>query len=326
MFCFLYQTQGVSSGLSRFGIENKDAFVPYCGVQYLWLAFVCCSIRSQSPSLLLHPCPSPTTTHHVHGAVVRDVQVHGNIKPDNVLLTPEGRCKLTDFGLTTCAEDPSPLPSMLITAFGTHGGGRRPTLLDNLGATTVYTAPEVTSEVTPQADVWSLGILLLEILTGEVPHRDPMQHFARSAMACRALSQAASAKNLAAMRAGLRGNTDTVTTPGSTSGFGGLYHEPYGIPIPDNIPVPLQKFLNQACIPSPISCPPPSLASPLPFRWGAPPPPLQGALSLFPFPQLLPPPTAFVTDGNHRASLTRARLAVLFLPQSTVRWEEEVGE
>lgn len=30
---------------------------------------------------------------HSHGVV------HGNIKPDNVLLTPEGRCKLSDFGL-----------------------------------------------------------------------------------------------------------------------------------------------------------------------------------------------------------------------------------
>ena len=37
-------------GLTGFGIENKDAFMPDCGVHYLWFAFVCSLIRS-------HPHP-----------------------------------------------------------------------------------------------------------------------------------------------------------------------------------------------------------------------------------------------------------------------------
>ena len=41
MFCFLFQTQCVSCGSTGFGIENEDALLPYCGVHYLWFAFVC---------------------------------------------------------------------------------------------------------------------------------------------------------------------------------------------------------------------------------------------------------------------------------------------
>ena len=49
MFCFLFQTQCVSGGLTRFGIGNKDALMPDCGVHYLWFAFVCFLIRSHPP-------------------------------------------------------------------------------------------------------------------------------------------------------------------------------------------------------------------------------------------------------------------------------------
>ena len=45
-----------SPGLARFGIRNKDALMPDCGVHYLWFAFVCFLIRSHPPS----PPPPPT--------------------------------------------------------------------------------------------------------------------------------------------------------------------------------------------------------------------------------------------------------------------------
>ncbi len=80
--------------------------------------------------------------------------VHGDIKPENVLLADRGDVKVTDFGLARAIED----------------GDHRASLL--LG-TAAYLAPEQASDRTPdpRSDLYSTGILLFEMLTGHVPFR-----------------------------------------------------------------------------------------------------------------------------------------------------------
>ncbi len=80
--------------------------------------------------------------------------VHGDIKPENVLIADRGDIKVTDFGLARAIE----------------AGDHRASLL--LG-TAAYLAPEQTSDRTPdpRSDLYSCGILAFEMLTGHVPFR-----------------------------------------------------------------------------------------------------------------------------------------------------------
>ncbi len=83
--------------------------------------------------------------------------VHRDIKPQNVLIDDEGRAKLTDFGISRQLEQDG------VTATGRVLG------------TTDYVAPEqaMGKEVDPRSDIYSLGVVLYEMLVGQVPfHAD----------------------------------------------------------------------------------------------------------------------------------------------------------
>jgi serine/threonine-protein kinase len=85
--------------------------------------------------------------------------VHRDVKPQNVLIDQEGRAKVTDFGIARSLE-----------VSGLTAPGR-------VLGTTDYVSPEqaLGHDVTEQSDVYSLGVVLFEMLTGEVPFRADSQ-------------------------------------------------------------------------------------------------------------------------------------------------------
>ena len=93
---------------------------------------------------------------HAHRSLV----VHRDLKPSNVLVDSSGRPKLLDFGIAKLL---SPGGSSLVESAATHLGGR--------AFTPAYAAPEqiMGKPVTTATDVYALGVLLYEMLTGEKP-------------------------------------------------------------------------------------------------------------------------------------------------------------
>jgi eukaryotic-like serine/threonine-protein kinase len=85
--------------------------------------------------------------------------VHRDVKPQNVLLDEEGSAKVTDFGIARTLDEEG------LTADGRVLG------------TTDYVSPEqaLGHAVTGQSDLYSLGIVLYEMLTGEVPFKGETQ-------------------------------------------------------------------------------------------------------------------------------------------------------
>jgi eukaryotic-like serine/threonine-protein kinase len=81
--------------------------------------------------------------------------VHRDVKPQNVLLSGEGGAKITDFGI-----------ARTLTEEGLTMDGR-------VLGTTDYVSPEqaLGQAVTGQSDVYSLGVVLYEMLTGAVPFK-----------------------------------------------------------------------------------------------------------------------------------------------------------
>ncbi|KPI86486.1 hypothetical protein ABL78_4470 [Leptomonas seymouri] len=78
--------------------------------------------------------------------------LHGDIKPQNVLVPDSGPCKIADFGISRRASHASTHP---------------------IEGTPFYMAPEATrGQATTASDIWSFGIMMAEVLTGHRPY-DP---------------------------------------------------------------------------------------------------------------------------------------------------------
>ncbi len=99
--------------------------------------------------------------HGLAGAHAEGV-VHGDLKPENVLLDGKGNIKLTDFGFSRVIDADQPSSGRAYVGFGSLG----------------YMPPEMfrrRGAATPGADIYALGILLYEMLVGDLPgRRSPM--------------------------------------------------------------------------------------------------------------------------------------------------------
>jgi serine/threonine protein kinase/Tfp pilus assembly protein PilF len=93
--------------------------------------------------------------------------VHRDIKPENIMLRPDGYVKVLDFGIVKLAES--------AFAEATADGAEPMTLAEtNLGSilgTVRYMSPEQAygAPVDKRTDIWSLGVVLYEMVTGHVP-------------------------------------------------------------------------------------------------------------------------------------------------------------
>ena len=98
----------------------------------------------------------------VLAAAQRFGMVHRDLKPENIMLTPGGTVKLLDLGIAKIADGIDSLKTRTNTVFGTPA----------------YISPEQaldSSSVDTRADVYSMGIILFELLCGRRPYMGKSQ-------------------------------------------------------------------------------------------------------------------------------------------------------
>ena len=118
---------------------------------------------------------------HAHGVLHRD------LKPENVIVARDGRLRVLDFGLAHSLEEPAEVTETagLDAALDTTDTGAIFRTRGGVAGTPRYMAPEqwLGEEHTAATDVWALGVVLHELLTGAVPYEEG-KIFALGARVC----------------------------------------------------------------------------------------------------------------------------------------------
>ncbi|HXP36480.1 MAG TPA: protein kinase [Solirubrobacteraceae bacterium] len=137
---------------------SEDSLEPGVGTPYIVLEYVEGEtlkqlIRAEGPLEITEAIAYAIEIARALGAAHERQIVHRDVKPQNVLIGEEGGAKITDFGI-----------ARTLTEEGLTVAGR-------VLGTTDYVSPEqaLGQSVTGQSDLYSLGIVLYEMLTGQVP-------------------------------------------------------------------------------------------------------------------------------------------------------------
>lgn len=141
----------------------------------LFIAMTCYEGRTLKQRIAEGPLP-PVEAANIGTQIARGLAkahergiVHRDIKPANAIVTNEGVVKILDFGLAKLAAD----PEITQTAAGTTMG------------TPSYMSPEQADglAVDPRTDLWSLGVVLYEMLAGHRPFHGANPQAIRTAVA-----------------------------------------------------------------------------------------------------------------------------------------------
>jgi serine/threonine protein kinase len=92
--------------------------------------------------------------------------IHRDIKPENIMLRPDGYVKVLDFGIAKLAE--KEMPAATAQKDAALAGENR---VNSIVGTACYMSPEQSrgSPLDERSDIWSLGVVLYEMLTGRRP-------------------------------------------------------------------------------------------------------------------------------------------------------------
>lgn len=135
-------------------VGTDTAMGPFIAMEYVKGQSLAALIRAQGPlpvDQVLRIVVQAARALHAAGL---EGIVHRDVKPENILVTPEGRVKLTDFGIAKLGE------SNLTTVGGVVG-------------TPSYIAPELLKDAvaTPATDCYALAVTAFEALTGDLPFK-----------------------------------------------------------------------------------------------------------------------------------------------------------
>ena len=132
---------------------HDGAAAPYIVLEYVQGETLKDVIRREGPLDIPQAIAYAIEIARALGAAHERLIVHRDVKPQNVLIGTEGGAKITDFGIARS-----------LTEEGLTVAGR-------VLGTTDYVSPEqaLGQPVNGQSDLYSLGIVLYEMLTGEVP-------------------------------------------------------------------------------------------------------------------------------------------------------------
>ncbi len=135
------------------GVVGDGRGTPYIVLEYVDGETLKAIIRRDGPLEITRALAYAIEVARALGAAHERQLVHRDVKPHNILVSEEGGAKITDFGIArSLAEE------------GLTMAGR-------VLGTTDYVSPEqaLGQPVTGQSDLYSLGVVLYEMLTGDVP-------------------------------------------------------------------------------------------------------------------------------------------------------------
>ena len=133
----------------------------------IYIAMEC--IDGQPLSALLRTGPLPSATVVRYALQIADAMAHAHdrgilhrdLKSSNIMVTPEGRIKVLDFGLAKRLGETAPAPDPALTEAGALVG------------TIAYMSPELLegAPADVRSDIWALGVVLYEMAAGARPFR-----------------------------------------------------------------------------------------------------------------------------------------------------------